>query len=82
MIKLRRRVAPLLRHANSGAWAVLLATTLHGCSSQQLYAAGQSWQRVECNKIVDSQERSRCMASASHSYEEYKRESESNRAGK
>lgn len=50
--------------------------TLQGCSSQQIYGAGQAWQRQECNKIADAQERGRCMASASSSYEEYKRQAE------
>ena len=51
-----------------------LAHTLTACSSQQLYGAGQAWQRNECFKIADQQERSRCLASSSTSYEQYKRE--------
>jgi len=48
--------------------AVLLA----GCTSQQLYSSAQSWQRNECNRIFDKQERERCMGSTSKTYEEYK----------
>ena len=51
-----------------------LAFTLAGCSSQQLYGVGQAWQRNECFKITDQQERSRCLSSTSTSYEQYKRE--------
>ncbi len=47
-----------------------------GCSSQQAYHSGQAWQRNECNKIIDAQERSRCLASTSTSYEEYQRQAE------
>ena len=52
---------------------------LASCSIQQTYAVGQSvsqavgqaWQRNECFKINDAQERSRCLASTSASYQEY-----------
>lgn len=54
----------------------LAASGLQACSSQQVYAAGQGWQRNECFKISDTQERSRCLASASTSYDEYKRQAE------
>ncbi|MDE2372290.1 MAG: hypothetical protein KGN16_25195 [Burkholderiales bacterium] len=64
------------------AAALVSAISLFGCSSQQAYGAGQAWQRLECNKIMDAQERSRCMASASTSYEEYKRQAEAAKAGK
>ena len=60
----------------AGALALLMAA---GCSSQQLYASGQGWQRLECNKLQDAQERSRCMASTSRSFEDFKREAESTR---
>jgi hypothetical protein len=53
-----------------------LAGLIHACSTQQLYGAGQAWQRQECNKIQDVQERNRCMASTQTSYEDYKRQSE------
>lgn len=65
-----------------GLLAVLVLLTLGGCSSQELYGTGQAWQRQECSKLMDSQERSRCMASASRSYDDYKREVEAGKAGK
>ena len=49
-------------------------------SSQELYGAGQAWQKQECARMADAQERGRCMASASRSYEDYKRESEGQRS--
>lgn len=54
--------------------ALPLMAALASCSSQQLYGVGQAWQRNECFKISDQQERSRCLSSASTSYEQYKRE--------
>jgi hypothetical protein len=47
-----------------------------GCSSQQLYGGGHAWQQQECSKLMDAQERNRCMASAKRSYDEYKREAD------
>jgi hypothetical protein len=60
----------------------LLTLALHGCSSQQVYGAGQAWQRQDCTRINDAQERNRCMARASTSYEDYKRQAEAARSGK
>lgn len=58
---------------------VLLISGLCGCSSQQLYESGQTWQRNRCNQIFDAQERIRCLESTSTSFEEYQRESEAAR---
>lgn len=61
------------------ALVTLLASAsllLVGCSSQQLYGAGQQWQRTECNKINDRDERTRCEQSAATSYESYKTQTE------
>lgn len=61
---------------------LLLSVTLaasfvvSGCSSRQAYASGQAWQRNECNKLVDMQERQRCMSKANASYESYQRQAE------
>lgn len=55
------------------AIAILTAT---GYTTQQLHNTGQAWQRNECNKIMDQQERSRCLSNASTSYETYKKHSE------
>ena len=46
-----------------------------GCSTQQLYHTGQSWQRNQCNQIMDQLERSRCLSSTSTSYEAYQKQS-------
>lgn len=71
-----RKAASGLRRAVALGLVWLVGAGLPACSSQALYGTGQAWQRQECNKIVDSQERGRCMASASTSYDEYKRQSE------
>lgn len=56
------------------AMAALLLTGT-GCTTQQLYNTGQAWQRNECNRLMDQQERSRCLSSTSTSYEAYKQQS-------
>jgi len=55
---------------------VFAAIAATACSSQQLYASGQAQQRNECDKIVDFQERQKCMARANTSYETYQRQTE------
>ncbi|MBI5922186.1 MAG: hypothetical protein HY847_11155 [Betaproteobacteria bacterium] len=62
--------------------ALFITQHLLGCSSQQLYNTGQAWQRNECNKVVDAQERNRCMGSTNTSYEDYKRQTEEAKSGK
>ena len=57
--------------------SVTLAALLVGCSTEQFYASGQNWQRNECNKLLDSQERGRCLKNADASYDSYKRQAES-----
>jgi hypothetical protein len=52
------------------AIAVLLLAAA-GCSSQQLYNNAQGWREAECNKILDTPRRERCMKEAGRSYDEY-----------
>ncbi len=61
-----------MRHAVSLA----LLLTFAGCSWQQGYYAGQSWQQNECSKTIDYIERSRCISKSTTSYDDYKRQSE------
>ncbi len=53
-----------------------LGLGLSACSSPQLYAVGQEWQKQECRKIPDMAERARCDKSAATSYERYQAEVE------
>ena len=57
--------------------ALCAAMLLGACSSQQMYASGQAWQRNECQKLNDKAERDSCLANSSSSYETYKKQSES-----
>ncbi len=69
-----------VKTASLFCFAVLVTGT--GCSSQQLYGGGQAWQRNECQRIQDSQERKRCMESAALSYEEYQKQAAAAKAAK
>lgn len=55
---------------------LLLASSLSACTTEQVYASAQSWQRNQCNKIPDKAESDRCMSKANATYETYKRQTE------
>ena len=63
------------------ALGVVCAGLLTGCSAQQGYASAQAWQRSQCLKIVDAQERRRCLDAADRPYGTYKQQSESIKIG-
>ncbi|MBL8446730.1 MAG: hypothetical protein JNJ44_04870 [Zoogloeaceae bacterium] len=45
-----------------------------GCTAQQLYATGQSYQRNQCARLPDQTEREKCLRDASLGYDDYQRE--------
>ena len=53
------------------SWLALTA-----CSTQQGYASAQAWRRNQCSKIVDAQERIRCLREADGSYDSYRQEAD------
>jgi prophage tail gpP-like protein len=58
------------------------ALVLAACSSQQTYGLGQGWQRTECNKMPDADQRQRCMASAAMSFDEFQRQVQATQGAK
>ena len=54
------------------AVAGLAATA--ACTTQQAYLSAQQWQKQECGRILDREERTRCEKNASLSYERYQAE--------
>ncbi len=58
-----------------GAAAAILSVA-SGCTWQQAYSAGQTWQRNACNRLVEQTERERCLSNANMTYEEYRRQTE------
>jgi hypothetical protein len=58
------------------AAALAWLATLAACSAQQGYASAHAWRRNQCLRIIDSQERLRCLKEADRSYDSYKKESD------
>ncbi len=57
--------------------SAILTITHSGCSTQQIYTTGQAWQRNQCHRLIDLQERERCLANANTTYETYKKQTDS-----
>lgn len=62
-------------------YALLLLTAaaasfLCACSSRMAYESGQAMQRNACDKVIDMQERQRCMARVNMPYDKYQREAD------
>lgn len=53
--------------------ALLAAMAAAGCSSQQLYNAGQTWQQNECRKLPLPEQQG-CLKSTAMSFDEYQRQ--------
>jgi hypothetical protein len=53
---------------------LVAAVSASACTSEQLYATGQGWQRYPCSRIPDKTEYDRCMRDADITYDSYKRE--------
>ena len=65
---MRRIIVKLLLFALPG-----LAIMASGCTSAQLYDAGQGWRQNQCGKILAADERSRCLDVARMPYDEYRK---------
>ena len=52
----------------------VLCGVLSGCSWQQAYYVTQSWQQGQCQRLVDGNERDRCLANARMSYSDYRQQ--------
>ena len=53
------RAGDSMRRVKSLLIACSLA--LAACSAGQKYDSGREWQRAECNKVIDKQDRDRCL---------------------
>jgi hypothetical protein len=51
----------------------MFAALLAACSPKQLYDSAAGWREAECNKILDTPRRERCMKEAQQPYEEYRK---------
>jgi hypothetical protein len=48
-----------------------------GCTSEQLYATGQAYQRNQCQQLPDQDARKQCLSKTNSSYDDYKKEKDS-----
>lgn len=60
--------------ARVGLLAVTLAATGCGVWQEVAYDSLQEWQRNECQRMPDSSDRERCLNRSSTSYEDYKKQ--------
>jgi hypothetical protein len=58
------------------AFGLVLLSGLVACSTRQGYASAQNWQRNQCVKIVDAQERLKCMRDTDTPYDQYKKDAD------
>jgi hypothetical protein len=52
---------------------------LVACSTEMVYLSAQQWQKNECGRLPDHEERTRCEKNASLSYERYQAEAAKSR---
>lgn len=58
------------------AIVLVLLSGQAACSARQGYTSVQNWQRNQCIKIIDAQERLKCMRDADRPYDKYKKDSD------
>lgn len=51
----------------------MLTLLVAGCSGRQIYDSAAGWRQNECQKILESAERARCMENANKDYDSYKK---------
>jgi hypothetical protein len=56
--------------------ALLVPLAVSSCSWEQAYYATQTWQRNECSRLPDGNERERCMNRNSASYGTYRQQAD------
>ncbi len=52
--------------------------TICACTAQQRYYSAQSWQRNECEKLIEKAQREQCLNRANTSYDEYRKQTATN----
>ena len=53
---------------------LVCALGLAACSGRQLYESAAGWRQNECQKILESADRARCMETATKEYDAYSRQ--------
>jgi hypothetical protein len=59
--------------------AIVFTLLGSGCTSEQIYNTGQTWQNIQCEKIADQDVRKRCLESNTNTnYDTYQRQTQEN----
>lgn len=53
---------------------LVCALVLIACSGRQVYESAAGWRQNECQKILESADRARCMETATKDYDAYSRQ--------
>lgn len=73
---MRHRPIPSLGGIRTTVLALVAAALLAaGCSARQAYETGQAWQRNECLRLPDAQDRQRCLERVRMDFDQYQKES-------
>jgi hypothetical protein len=64
----------MMTYPASAVVTAALPLALAACSGRQLYESAVGWSQSECQKMLDSAQRTGCMESASKDYDTYGRE--------
>ena len=56
---------------------LMAGAALAACSSETAYRSTQNWQRMQCEKLLSSQDREQCLKNAGMSHDDYEKERES-----
>ena len=62
--------------------AIAGSCCVSGCSWRQAYDSAQAWQRNACARIMDAQERDRCVAGTGMAYDDYRRQTQTDKNDK
>jgi hypothetical protein len=57
-------------------WVLLAAMALGGCASDSRNDSARAWQIAECNRVIDKEDRDRCIRRAEDDYGRGRREAE------
>lgn len=71
-----------MKHARMLITTLLPVAILGACSSEQAYMAGREWQRDQCNKMKNMDDRQRCVKEADQPYDRYKQDADAVNARK
>ncbi len=80
-MQVRTNVFPIRLAPLAVLVAALFALSTAGCSNRQVYETLQGYQAQQCERTISADDRERCLAAASDSYDQYRQKREEDQAG-